>query len=72
MIFNKTLIASALLAVLSVAAAGKAPAKAKPAKAVKIGQVGTIINGTNFCLFLPPVAGEWNTFALLRLSNDGS
>ncbi|GJJ72685.1 hypothetical protein EMPS_05043 [Entomortierella parvispora] len=58
MIFNKTLIASAILAVLSVAAAGKAPVKKPAAKPAKIGQVGTIINGTDFCLFLPPVAGK--------------
>ncbi|KAG0340795.1 hypothetical protein BG000_011080 [Podila horticola] len=59
MLFSKSLLVSTLLlAVLSTATAGKATKPSKPTKAAKVtGQIGTIKNGKEFCLFLPPMYG---------------
>ncbi|KAF9392488.1 hypothetical protein CPB97_001131 [Podila verticillata] len=55
MLFSKSLLFATLLAVASTASAGKAVKPAKPAKVT--GQIGTIKNGKDFCLFLPPMYG---------------
>lgn len=55
MLFSKSLLFVTLLAIASTASAGKTAKPAKPAKVT--GQIGTIKNGKDFCLFLPPVYG---------------
>ncbi|KAF9577058.1 hypothetical protein BGW38_007982, partial [Lunasporangiospora selenospora] len=58
MIFNKSLIASAILLVTLAAGSSAAPTKKPAAKAkATIGQTGAIISQTDFCLFLPPKYG---------------